>query len=95
MPDGGGGGLLTVNAVHYHDRTPQEARDYFESIGFRGIRSIEKSAPINCNTARTEVRATADRGGPAWHYRGNYDATSGQACSIYTIVCAAMPADRG
>lgn len=93
MPDAGG--LLTVNAVHYHDRTDQEARDYFVSIGFRGIQSISKSAPINCNDARQEVRATADRGGAEWHYRGSYDATTGQACSIYTIVCAVMPAARG
>ena len=94
MPDADAG-LLTVNTVHYHDRTTEQARSYFEGLGFRGISSISKSAPINCNDARTEVRATADRGGPEWHYRGNYDATTGAACAIYTIVCAAMPADRG
>ena len=82
------GGLLTVNAVHY-DTTLEAAREHFESQGFRGIESITKSKPINCNTARQEVSDTAKEGGPDWWWQGAWDYSAG-TCAIYTVVCAVM-----
>ena len=87
------GGLLTVNAVHY-DTSLAEARKHFEDQGFRGIESITKSKPINCNEARTEVSDTAKAGGPDWWWQGAWDYSAG-TCAIYTIVCAVMSPNRG
>ena len=72
-----------------------EAENHFRDLGFCDIEHIAKSAPINCNQARQEVVDTAKRGRPEWFFVGNYDATVGEACRIYTLVCAVMPENRG
>lgn len=84
-----------ILAVHY-DRPLSEAKAYFESLGFRGIRGLTKDEPlINCNDARREVVAAAEAQGARWHFNGNYDANVGAACVIYRFWADVFPTVRG
>ena len=87
-------GRLTVHAVHYNSSIAN-AIEHFKACGFEGIADMRKGDPINCNEARTEVQATARRGGGQWYYQGNYDWNVGNDCRIYTFTCDVMPEDRG
>ena len=87
-------GKLTVNGVHY-DLPINEAIKHFESLGFEGIANMRKGQPVNCLQARWDVINSEKKGGPKWFYVGDYDATVGKACRIYTFDCDVMPSDRG
>ena len=88
-------GSIHALIVHY-DRPLQEARSYFESLGFVGIRNlVKRKEPLNCNDARRQVIKAAEITGDHWHFNGNYDATTGSACRIYECDCTAVPMNRG
>ena len=91
---------IKVNAVHYHSATLEQAKQHFEDVGFTGITGLTKSAPINCNQARTEVRHTEEvtKGSDTperWYYQGDHDYSYPSDCAIYTFYCDVEPSSRG
>ena len=87
---------IPVVGVHYKLDTVEEAVSHFENEGFVGITDMKINQPaLGCNDARTKAYNASKEDGSYWFFRGNYDATIGNNCFLYTFNCVATPESRG